>query len=940
MSLVRPLAAWLLPLLWVVSAAAQPSVPPSATPAARPAAPSARAAASAPVRPGNTIQAITIEGNQRIEAGTIRSYMLVQVGDPFDPDRLDRSLKTLYATGLFQDVQLTRQGGTLVVHVVENPLVDRVVFEGNHKVSDDTIRPEIQLKPRAVYTPALAEGDRRKILDLYAQKGYYDANVTPQIIRLPQNRVNVVYQINDGPETLISKISFVGNHAFSESRLSEVVNSREERWWRFFSTADEYNPERLAYDKELLRRFYLKNGYTDFEIIDANAELAPDRKAFFVTFTVREGERYRVGKITINSQLRNLPGDVLRPDVKFQEGDWYDGDATGRSADAIENDVRSRGFAFVDVKPRVDPDRTNYTVTLTFDVGEGPRVYVERIDIVGNNRTEDKVIRRQFVLAEGDPFSAELVRKTRTQLTDLGYFGAVDITPSPGSAPDKAILTTKVTEKATGELTFGGGYSTDVGPLLDIGLGERNLVGTGISANVNGILAVKRSSIDFSVTDPYFLDRNLVAGTDVFLIQTDYLGTEPYDERRDGFALRLGYDFNDHLSQVWSYSLVDRDVFDISSTASVFIADQAGTTLLSQVGQVLTLDYRDSRIDPHSGSITSLGTDFAGLGGNVDYIRGSINEAYYVPLDHFTGNSDWGFKIAVGAGYLDNLGKQEQIIDRFFLGGDNLRGFEIGGAGPHDAISGDPLGGRFIYTGTFELRYPLPVSPDLGLSGRAFVDVGGLFNAKFITPCVEPSGSVDAGQPCKIESDNLTPRMGAGVGISWRSSFGLINIDLAPFVIKQPGDQTQIFRFGFGTKFEDIRGSSEKLLACRDGRHPGAHPVRASMRRPGAGSAKSGLVRAEPAAPRGPGRPCCPCSVGRSGRRGGRGHRPGGRIRRGAAATDPGAIAATSGHSARPQGPADPGRNHRYRLDPRCVARLHRLPGGGQGVQRAAQEAR
>jgi outer membrane protein insertion porin family len=811
MSLVRLAAACLLPpLIGVAPANAQPAAPSQPTPATTPAAPSGRVAAATPrpsapaqTRPqtGGTIQAITVEGNQRIEPGTIRSYMLVAVGDPFDPDRLDRSLKTLYATGLFQDVQLTRQGSTLVVHVVENPLVNRVAFEGNHKVSDDTIRPEVQLKPRAVYTPALAEADRRKILDLYAQKGYYDASVTPQIIRLPQNRVDVVYQINDGPSTLISRIAFVGNHAFSENRLSDVINSREERWWRFLSSADEYNAERLAYDKELLRRFYLKNGYTDFEVVDASSELSPDRKSFFVTFTVHEGERYRVGKININSQLRNLPGDALRHDVRLQEGDWYDGDAVGKSSDAIEDDVRSRGYAFVNVNPRVVPDRTNHTVTLSFDVGEGPRVYIERIDIVGNTRTKDKVIRRQFTLAEGDPFSAEEIRKTRTRLTDLGYFGAVDINPSPGSSPDKAIITTKVTEKATGELTFGGGYSTDVGPLLDVGLGERNLVGSGISANINGILGVKRSSIDFSTTDPYFLDRNLVAGTDVFLIQTDYLGTEPYDERREGFSLRLGYDFNDHLSQVWSYSLVDRTVFDISTTASVFIADQAGTTLLSQVGQVLTLDYRDSKIDPHIGSITSLGTDFAGFGGSIHYIRGSLNEAYYVPLDRFTGNSDWGFKLAAGAGYLWNEDQQEQIIDRFFLGGDNLRGFEIGGAGPHDSISGDPLGGRFIWTGTFELKYPLPVSPDLGLSGRAFVDVGGLSDASFITPCVEPKGSAEAGQACKIEGAGGAPRMGAGVGISWRSSFGLINIDLAPFVIKQPGDETQLFRFGFGTKF-------------------------------------------------------------------------------------------------------------------------------------------
>jgi outer membrane protein insertion porin family len=289
----------------------------------------------------------------------------------------------------------------------------------------------------------------------------------------------------------------------------------------------------------------------------------------------------------------------------------------------------------------------------------------------------------------------------------------------------------------------------------------------------------------------------------VFLIQTNYLGTEPYDERRAGFSLRLGYDFNEHLRQVWTYSLVQRTVYNIATTASPFITNEAGKTLLSQVGQVLSFDFRDSRIEPHKGFLVELGSDFAGLGGDVNYIRGSANISYYVPLDHFTGNSDWGFKFGAGAGQLFNLGKQEQIIDRFFLGGDNLRGFEIGGAGPHDTVSGDPLGGRFIWTGTAELRFPLPVSPDLGLSGRTFVDVGGLSQASFLPSAFGTRGCFENTSPptaCQITASNA-PRIGAGVGISWKSSFGLINIDLAPFVVKQRGDQTQIFRFGFGTRF-------------------------------------------------------------------------------------------------------------------------------------------
>lgn len=761
--------------------------------------PAPRPAAAA----GSTVQAIQVQGNQRIEEGTIRSYMLIQPGDPFEQDRIDRSLKTLYATGLFQDVQLLRSGSAIIVRVVENPLVNRVAFEGNKKLTDDQLRPEVQVRPRAVFTPTAAEADRKRILDLYAQRGHYDASVQPQIIRLDQNRVDVVFQINDGGATLVSRIAVVGNKAFSESRLNEVISSREERWWRFLSTSDQYDPERLNYDRELLRRFYLKNGYADIQVSDPVAELSPDRKAFFVTFNVREGERYRIGKVTATSQLRNLSPDDVLALVPFQEGEWYDGDAVGKAADSIEEKIHTRGYAFVEVRPRVTRDTAKREISIAYEVGQGPRVYIERIDITGNVRTKDKVVRREFRLAEGDAFNAEAIRRTRTRLMDLGYFTNVDITTQPGSAPDKAIVQANITERATGELTLGGGFSTDAGALLDLGLAERNMVGTGINASIRGVLAQKRSSVNLSITDPYFLDRNLVAGIDVFLIRTNYLGTQAYDERRVGFALRAGYEFNENLRQVWSYSLVNRDVFNVFNTASPFIQNETGKTLLSQVSQVLTFDYRDSRIYPRSGYVVELGNDFAGLGGDVAFVRSNLSGAYYIPLERLLGNPEWGIKLGASAGFLNNIGGKERIIDRFFLGGENLRGFQIGGAGPHDKVTGDPLGGRFIWTQTTELRFPLPVSADLGLTGRAFVDVGALTDAGFsnASSCrYGPSAGVNANQPCQIAASSA-PRVGAGLGVSWRTQFGLINVDVTPFVVKQQFDQTQVFRFGFGTRF-------------------------------------------------------------------------------------------------------------------------------------------
>lgn len=770
--------ACLLPMLLPIEADAQQRQ-------ARP----ARVAAPARVAPGGIISAIKIEGNQRIEESTIRSYMLVQPGDPYDADRVDRSLKSLFSTGLFRDVSFQRQGGTLVVKVVENPLINRIAFEGNRKLTDEQLRTSVQLKPRSVFTPQLAQADRQRILNAYAKAGRYAATVEPKIIRLDQNRVDVVFEINEGATTLISRVAVVGNKAYSESRLREVIASREEAFWRFLSNSDQYDPERVNFDKELLRRFYLKNGYADFEVKSATAELVPDRSAFLLTFVLSEGERYSVGKVDIDSKLRNLDVETLKPLIGIGPGDTYDGDAVEKTSQALQDAIQQRGYAFVEVKPRIARDRVKHTVDLVFDIGEGPRVYVERIDISGNTRTKDKVIRREFRIAEGDAFDASAARVTRQRLQDLGYFNGVTVTPTPGSAPDKAIVNTVVDEKATGELTLGGGYSTDAGALVNVGLRERNLIGTGIDASVNGVLAQKSSQIDLSVTDPFFLDRNLAAGFDLFNIRNNNQTIAAYSERRTGGALRLGYEFNEHLRQAWTYSLVDRNVYDIQSGASVYITNQAGASLLSQLGTTVSIDYRDSRVDPHAGGLVRVGVDFAGIGGTAHYLRSKVDTNYYIPLESLTGDDAWVVALSAGGGYLEQLGREEKIIDRFFLGGDNLRGFQSGGAGPHAVgpNSIDSIGGRVIYTGTTELRFPLPISADFGLSGRAFVDVGSL------SKVTQLAGTT--------VFNSATPRVGTGVGVSWKTPFGLINIDIAEAVVKQKNDQTQLFRFGFGTRF-------------------------------------------------------------------------------------------------------------------------------------------
>ncbi|MGH7070374.1 MAG: outer membrane protein assembly factor BamA, partial [Acetobacteraceae bacterium] len=522
--------------------------PPPPSPAVRPA-----TLQPDPAQPATgRIAAIRVVGNQRIEPSTILSYMLLRPGDPFDPSLMDRSLKTLFATGLFSDVKLTREGDTLVVTVKENPVVNEVAFEGNRELTDADLRKGLSLQPRAVFTPAAAEADRRTILGLYAAKGYYGASVVPKIIKLPENRVNVVFEIDEGKATFISRIVFVGNHAFGPGTLADVVSSREEAWWRFFSSADSYNPDRVKVDEELLRRFYLRNGYVDFRVEHVQAELSPDRRSFVLTFVLHEGARYRVSSVKVVSHLPKVSGTPLVPLVELSAGDWFDGDAVERSVQAISSKLQNGGYAFAEVHPDVVPDAKKHTVALTLNVVEGPHVYIQRINITGNTRTQDQVIRRQFRVGEGDAFNAASIRDTQQRLKDLNYFGSVNITTAPGTTPDRVIVNTAVTEKSTGELTLGGGYSTDIGALLNAGLQERNIVGSGIDAGITGLLAQRASQLDASVTDPYFLGRNLLAGLDLFALTNTNQTISSYNENRIGFTTRLGYNFNDHVRQLWT----------------------------------------------------------------------------------------------------------------------------------------------------------------------------------------------------------------------------------------------------------------------------------------------------------------------------------------------------------------------------------------------------
>jgi outer membrane protein insertion porin family len=735
---------------------------------------------------GGVIHEIVVQGNQRIEPETVRSYMSIAEGDPFDDAKIDKSLKSLFATGLFADVSIRRDGSNLVVRVVENPIINRVAFEGNHRVKTDQLQTEVQLKPRTVYTRTKVQNDVKRILDIYRRNGRFAATVDPKIIELPQNRVDLVFEINEGPATYVTRINFIGNRRYSDSALREILQTKEERWYRFLSSDDTYDPDRLNYDRELMRRFYLHNGFADFRVVSTAAELSPDREKFFITFTIEEGDRYKVGKVDVKSSIRDLKAEELLPAIdNIETGDWYNADEIENTIQHLTDVVGTKGYAFVDIKPIFARHRDTHTIDVTFDVQEGPRVFVERIDIQGNVRTLDKVIRREFRLVEGDAFNAAKLRRSRQRLKDLDFFEKAEVNTVPSStAPDRTVIKVDVQEKSTGEISFGVGWSSAVGPLLNVGLRERNLLGTGRDINLQTQLAEKQSTVSLGFTEPYFLDRRIAAGFDFFLIKTDPNLSLVYAASTAGFDLRAGYYYNEYLSHNFRYTASMTNVHDIQPGASQYIFDQEGVTTLSSIGHTLLYDRRDSKVDPTTGYYLRFGNELAGVGGSQHFLRNSFGAGHYFPV-----GDQSVLLLATNGGYIFGLkGDQVRINERYYLGGDTLRGFKDAGVSPRDPSTGDALGGLWEATATAELKFPLGLPKELGVQGKLFTDVGTI-------------GQTDPSVARNAVNENTSPRITVGTGLVWRSPMGPINIDLGFPIVRQSGDQMQIFRLNFGTRF-------------------------------------------------------------------------------------------------------------------------------------------
>ena len=736
-----------------------------------------------PVLPqaGDVIRQITVEGAQRIESGTVKSYLLIHEGDAFDAQRLDRSLKSLFATGLFADVSARRQGYTLVISVVENPVINRIAFEGNDKVESEQLQAETTLRPRVIYTRTKVQNDVKRILTLYRRNGRFAVTVEPKIIQLPQNRIDLVFEINEGDLSEVESIRFVGNKEFSDCRLREVVRTKETAWWRFLSNDDNYDPDRLTLDRELLRRFYLSDGYADFRVLSAVAELTPDRRDFFLTFTVEEGARYEFGDIEVKANLRDLKAEQIEEVIEIETGDWYDISAVDDAIQTITNRVGELGFAFVDVRPRVNRDRDTQKIDITFEVNEGPRVFVERIDISGNVRTLDKVIRREFQIVEGDAFNSAKLRRSRQRLQRLNFFEKLNIEQVPGSAPDKAVINVAVEEKSTGSISLGAGYSSAVGAIGEIEITEANFLGRGQNVGLKFQLAAERSTIDLSFTEPYFLDREIAAGFDIFHVNQNLQDTSSYDTQRTGFGLRAGYPITEDLTQSWNYTFRRAKITDVDTNASTLVQAQEGTEYLSQVSHNISYDKRDSPLKPTEGYQVALRTDAAGLGGTLKHLRNTVRGAtYYEVVD------EWVITVGGKAGYIIGLGEDVDILERYYIGGDDLRGFATRGVGPRDTLTDDALGGEWMYTGTLQLGFPLGLPAELGVSGRVFTDMGSSGQLEPTNATVEDTGSL---------------RVSSGVGITWVSPFGPLGFDVGFPLVKEDFDEEELIRVNFGTRF-------------------------------------------------------------------------------------------------------------------------------------------
>ncbi|MDX8460111.1 outer membrane protein assembly factor BamA [Mesorhizobium humile] len=748
------------------------------------------------------ISRVEVSGNQRVDAETIRNYISIKPGKPFSSSDIDDAVKALFGTGLFSDVQINQVGSSLVVKVSEYKVVNQVLFQGNKKLKDNALQAAIQLKPRATFSQQALDADVEAVKAAYKRIGRDDAAVTTQIMDLGDNRVNVVFNINEGGRTQIAAINFVGNHAYSSRRLSDVINTKRSSWLSFVLRDDVYDEDKLRADQELLRRFYYNHGYADFQVVSAVGELDDTTNKYTVTITVQEGDRYTFGDVSVESTIPEVDSKSLESAVETHKGDVYNAKDVEDSIVALTEKVAGSGYAFAQVTPRGDRNFENHTISVVYTIDQGTKAYVERIEIRGNDRTRDYVIRREFDVSEGDAFNQVLIQRAKKRLENLDYFQSVDISTVPGSAPDQVVLVVTVVEKSTGEFSVGAGYSTGgdtPGPSIEGSITERNFLGRGqyIKLSAGG----GKHSRDFAIsfTEPYFLGRRIAAGFDIYKSTREY---NHYNTDTTGATVRFGLPITDNISTQLAYN-ISQEKYSIADgclvggvftngspcTISQAIVDGVAESpwLKSSVSLGLVYNTIDDMKNPHEGLYVTGTTEFAGLGGDAKWVKVTGRASVYQTLSE---QLDLVGLVSGGAGYIAGYGNGDlRIFDLFQSNDRMIRGFEYGGMGPvANDSSGDHLGGTTYFNASAEAQFPLPVIPEsFGLRGAVFADAATLYGNKLAG--VNP------------DSVGMKLRASVGVGLMWASPFGPIRIDYAIPVKKESTDNVQEFNFGIATRF-------------------------------------------------------------------------------------------------------------------------------------------
>ena len=729
---------------------------------------------------GTPVSTIRVEGTQRVERDTVLSYTLIKEGMIDDAELVDRSVKTLFSSGLFADVTIRREGEGLVIVVVENPIVNRVRYEGNSVINDENLGAESVLKARQIYTRAKVQDDVERFIELYRRSGRFAARIEPKVIQLPQNRVDLIFEITEGPVTGIRSVNFVGNRVFDDGRLREEVLTQESRWWRPFSSNDNFDPDRIAYDRELLRRFYLSKGYADFRVVSTTAELTRNGEEFFVTFNIEEGERYTFGDARVATTLTSTDIAEFETKIVHHAGERYDSRKIDETVDALTKMVGELGFAFADVRPRAHRDKEEHIIRVEYVIEEGPRVYVERININGNTRTLDEVIRRELRLSEGDAFNRVLLNRSERAVRGLGFFANVEITETPGSSDDKTIIDVNVREQPTGELSFGVGYSSAESATVDLSVSERNFRGRGqtLRLQISGSSEVQRYVVGF--TEPYFFNRDMSAGFTIFNSQAEYDESRGIISEDSGIGLSLGFPLSEDGRLRLFFNLSNDELINNTLSGSI---NPGYSNLKQEIGYYYVIDKRDDFIEPTDGWNFSFGQDIAGPMGDISFLRTTLAANFYEEL--FEGYI-LHLRGTFGTIY-DYKGGNVQYTDRFFRGGRSFRGFERNGVGPRQISTGYALGANRYLVGTVEVSLPLGIPKEVGMRANAFIDYGWL-------------GDTDV-QTSDDVADRFAFRATYGLSISWRSPFGPVRFDWARPIVKEDYDEPRFFRFSVGTVF-------------------------------------------------------------------------------------------------------------------------------------------